>query len=321
MNPCPLNVLHDSGNENVFSVADCIHFYLFPLKIFVHQNRMLLRDLINDSHELFNILIIHCDLHPLSAQNIGRSHKHRIAEFPRCLLGFLRSIYGFPFWSGNFTLLQNLIKEFPVFCRIYILLRSSENRNSHLHQILRKFDRCLTSKLYHRAIRMFQFHNSAHVLGSQRFKIQFICNIKICAYRLRIIVDNDRLISFLFKCPRRMDAAEIKFNALSDSDRSGAKNQYLFSSCRNLRLIFASVYGIIIWCLRIKFRSTRINNLIRRTDSISTSHLSYFFLGKLCQFCNDTVREFHFLSFQQYFSGQRLSGKLRLHLHKLPDPR
>ena len=69
---------------------------------------------------------------------------------------------------------------------------------------------------------MLQIHDALYILRRQRLKIQLICNIKICTYRLRVIVDDDRLISLFCKGPGTVHRTEIKLDPLADADRTGA---------------------------------------------------------------------------------------------------
>ena len=227
---------------------------------------MFLLNPVDDSDILLNVLLIDCNLHSLSAQYIRRSYKHRIPKTFCRLFCLLCRKYSGSIWSRNITFFQDLIKPLSVFRCIYILRRSSQNRNSHFHQRLCQLNGSLSAKLYHCPIRFFQFHNAFHIFCSQRLKIQFIGNIKIRTDGFRIVIDNDCLISFLCKCPGTVNRTKIKFDSLTDSDRTGAQHQYLLFPRRPPRLIFTSIHRIIVRCFCFKFCRTRIHHLISRKN-------------------------------------------------------
>ena len=133
MDACPFNMLHNTRNQNILSVAYRIHLNLLALKIFVHQDRMILRYPVNDAYKFFHVFIINRNLHPLSAQHIGRTDQHRIAQTVRRRLCLPGSIDCISLRARDTAFLQNAVKQLPVLCRVHILCRSSQNRHSHLH--------------------------------------------------------------------------------------------------------------------------------------------------------------------------------------------
>ena len=79
MDAGPLDVLHDARDDNVLPVANGVHLDLLALDVFIHQDRMLLGDPVDDANEFVDIPVVDGDLHALAAQHIGRADKHRIA--------------------------------------------------------------------------------------------------------------------------------------------------------------------------------------------------------------------------------------------------
>ena len=144
---------------------------------------------------------------------------------------------------------------------------------------------------------MLQIHDALHILRSQRFKIQLIRNIKVCADSLRIVIDDDRLIAFFGKSPGTVYGTEVKLDSLADPDRSGTKDQHLLLSCGLFHLIFTAVYRIIVRCLRRKFRRAGVHHLICRADSVFMAHIVDLSLGIAGQSSDYAVREFHPLRF------------------------
>ena len=217
---CTLDMLHDSRDQNVLAITNRIYLDLFSHQILIYQDRMLLCDLVDDADVFFHILITDCNTHTLAAQNIGRTNQYRIPKLVCRLFRFLCSKYRMTLWSWDLAFFKDLIEQLPILCSIYILCRSSQDLHTHFGKGFCQLNGCLTAKLYHSSIRFFNVYHILHIFRSQRFKIQLICNIKVCTYCFRIVIYNDGLIAFFCKCPGTMYRAEVKLNTLANTDRS-----------------------------------------------------------------------------------------------------
>ena len=67
MNTGPLDMLHDSRDQNVGAVTDGINLDLFSHDILIYEYRMLLGNLVDDSDKFVHILVADGDLHALAA--------------------------------------------------------------------------------------------------------------------------------------------------------------------------------------------------------------------------------------------------------------
>ena len=63
----PLDMLHDSRDQNVGAVTDGINLDLFSHDILIYEYRMLLGNLVDDSDKFVHILVADGDLHALAA--------------------------------------------------------------------------------------------------------------------------------------------------------------------------------------------------------------------------------------------------------------
>ena len=258
---------------------------------------MILCNTVDDSDELLDFLIIECNLHALSTEYIGRTDKNRITKTVCNFFGFLCGEYGSTGCSRNMSLLQNLIKKLTILCGIDILCLGSKNRNSHLHKRLCQFDRCLSTELYNSSVRFLNIYDGLDILCGQRLKIQLVCNIKVGGNGLRIVVDNDSLPAFLCKCPGTVYGTEIKLDTLTDTDRTGTKNQNLFLRCGLCSLVLTSVNTVVIRCLCGELCGTGIHHLICCNDTVCITHLFNLFLGLSGKLCDNVVRELDSLCF------------------------
>ena len=114
VNAGALDVLHDTRNQDIGAVADCINLDLLALQIFINQDRMLLCDPVDDADKFIDVLIADGDLHTLSSKDVGRADEYRIAELIGCFFRLFCGEYGVSLRTRDFTLLQDLIEQLTV---------------------------------------------------------------------------------------------------------------------------------------------------------------------------------------------------------------
>ena len=299
MNSGPFYMLHNAWYQDILSVAYGIHLDLLSLEIFIYQNRVILGNPVDDADELVDIMVVDGYLHPLASKNVGWPYQNRVPQ-PACnFFGLFGRKYGSACRPWNLTLLQNLIEQFPVFRSVYILCGCPKNRNAHHHQRFRQFDGCLAPKLDHSPVRLLQIYDAFHIFRRKGLEVKLIRDIKVGADRLRVIIDDDRLIPFLGKCPGTVHGAEVKLDTLSDTDRAGAQNQDLLPSGSLYRLILTAKHRIVVRSLCREFCRAGVNHLIGCRNSILQPHIMNLALCIACQPCDHAVREFQALGFPQ----------------------
>ena len=317
MNTRPLDMLHDTGDQDVLAVADSVNLDFLPLQILVYQNRMVLRVAVDHADILHNILVVYGNLHALSAENIGRADKNRITQLVGDFYCLFRRVNGVSRGSRNLCLLKDLVKELSVLRGIHVFGRSAENRDAHLHERLRQLDGRLASKLHHRAVRVLQPDDILHILRGERLKIQTVCNIKVGGNRFRIVVDDDSLPAFFGERPGRMYGTKVKLDALSDADRPRSEDQNLLAVMSRQRLVFSAVHRIIIRRSRGELRRAGVYHLIGSGNSAGFTHCLYICFGQFpVQLCDQVIRELHTFRLAQKVLGELLCFQRVLHLHQ-----
>ena len=111
-----------------------------------------------------------------------------------------------------------------------------------------------------------------------------------------------------------MYRTEVKFNTLTDTDRTGSKNKYFLLIFCLFNFILASIYRVVIWCLCGELCCTSIYDLICCHDTIFMTHIMDLLLCLSCQFSDHIVRELNSLSFFQKFRCEFLGLQCCLHL-------
>ena len=310
-----LDVLHDTRDQDIGSVAHRIYLDLLALQIFVYKDRMILRDPVDDADELINVIVIDSDLHALAAKHVGRADQNRIAQTVCHFFCFLSGKYSSSCRTRDLALFQDLVKELSVLCLVHVLRGCSEDRHSHLHERLSQLDGCLSAELYHSAVRLLDVNDALHVFRSERLKIQLVRNVKVRTYGLRVVVDDDRLVSFFRERPCTVHGTEVELDSLTDTDRTGAEDKDFFLVFRLFHLVLASVYRVVIRRLCSKLCRAGVNDLIRRNDSVLMTHIMDLALALSCQAGDHIVRELDSFCFFQKLRCEFLSFQRILHLH------
>ncbi len=265
---------------------------------------MLLCVAVDDRHELLDFLIIQGDLHALASENIGRAHEYRISELIRDFLCLLGSEDRRPGRTFDAAFLQYLVKNLAVLGCIDILRIGAEDRHTHLGEVRSQLDGCLSAELHNRVIRMLDVHDVLHVLRSERLKIKLVRDVKIRGDRLGVIVDDDRLVSSLRECPRRVHGAVVEFDSLTDADGAGTENQNLlpvrdFFLCLVLDFILIAVNRVIIRSFGFELGGAGVNHLVLCGDAVLLSEAADRRLLKTGEAGNNIVREFALLCLEK----------------------
>ena len=324
-----LHMLHQSGDQDIGAVADRVNLHLLALQVLVYQNGMILGDAVDDGHKFLDLCIGDGDLHALAAQHVGGAHQHGITKTVCHSLRFFRCINGSAAGSGDFTFLQNLVKQLSVFRRVHVFRTGSQNRNPHFHQAFGQLDGGLAAELHHRPVGMLDVHHILHILRRQRLKIQLVRDIEVRAHGLRIIIDDDRLITRSGKSPGGMNGAVVEFDSLSDSDGAASQHQNFLRADGSigtnlaasgfLRLVFSAVYRVIIRRARLELRGAGIHHLISGCDAVFQAQIFDLPLRHSGQAADHVVRELQTLRLAQKLRRERALLQLLFHLHQNGD--
>ena len=201
---CTFKVLHNTRNQDIFTITDGINLNFTTHHILINQYRVFYLVAGDDLHILPNILFAVCNLHSLTAEHIGRTHQNRIPQTICNSNCFLLCKHGFSLWTRNSTFFQNLIKFLAILRCIDRPCLCTQNRYTQLFQMCRQINRCLSTKLYNGCIWLFCAYNALHIFRSQRLKVQAICCVKVCRNGFRIVIDDNRLAAQFLQRPNRM---------------------------------------------------------------------------------------------------------------------
>ena len=177
-------------------------------------------------HIFANIGIRKGDNHILTAKHITRTHQNRVTEAVCTVKRLLLGEHRFTGRTADAKLLQQCVKTAAILRRVNTVCRSTHNRNVILHQAFCQFNRGLTAKGHHRTDRLFNVCDMQHVLRGQRFKVKPIRRIKVGRNRLRVVIDNDNLITGILQRPHTVYRGIVKLDSLADPNRTAAQNHH-----------------------------------------------------------------------------------------------
>ena len=192
---------------------------------------------------------------------------HTLCNFKSTLKIKRCSILG----ARNLQFIQQRAEPFPVFCEVDPLRTCTKDLHPLCFESLCKLQGCLTAKADNDAIGPLLFTDVHHIFERQRLKIQLVGRVIIGRNSFGIAVDHDGLVPFFFETHHAVNAAIVKFNALTDSVRSAAEDDHLLA-VRAHRLVFALVGGVVIGGLSRKFRSAGVDSLIDRPNAQFLPH-------------------------------------------------
>ena len=292
------NVFHDTGNEHVVAITDSINLYFPALQVVVNQNRMLLGSLYCVGHVVSQFVVIVNDFHCTTAQYIGRTNHYRVANIcccPQCAFGIEDSV---SFRTRNVAIGKELFKTFTVFCTVNAVYAAAKDFYTAFSQGASQVNCSLTTELYNNAFRLFLFDYVEHIFQGQRFKVQLIGNVEVSGNSFRVVVDDDGFVAHFAQRPYGVYGAVVKFYALTNADRTGAKH-YNFLSIAYGNFVFVFVGGIVVRSCSFKLCSAGIYNFICGQDVVFLTHCTNFKSILANKLTNYRVSKAHLFSLQQ----------------------
>ena len=172
-------MLHDTRDKDILAVTDSVYLKLSAHKILVYKYRVLYSLVENDSHVFLDIVIIECDYHVLSAENVRRSHKNRIVYLVCNFKSLVTSHDSEALRSLYFQLFKQLVKSLSVLSSVDSVRRSTKNVYTMLSHMLCKLDSSLSAECHNNANRLLNSDDVHNVLVSKRLEIKSVSSVKV----------------------------------------------------------------------------------------------------------------------------------------------
>ena len=267
-----LDVFHHTRNEEVLAVADGVHLALGAHQVFVHQHRVRHIHMAGDDGHVFpHIVLIVGDDHILSAQHVGRTQQHRVAQLcagGQCLLTGEHRV---ALRARNAALFQQRVETLPVLRLVDGVRTGAQNLHTQLCQVFCQLDGRLAAELHHTGPWLFRGDDMLHAFFRERVEIQTVAGIEVRGDGLGVVVDDDSLAAVAFQHPCAVHAAIVELDALPDADGAAAEHQHLFpvggvfrDKLRRFVLLVKS--GIEIRRFRTELGRAGVHHLIGRAQ-------------------------------------------------------
>ena len=172
-------MLHDTRDKDILTVTDSVYLKLSAHKILVYKYRVLYSLVENDSHVFLDIVIVECDYHVLSAENVRRSHKNRIVYLICDLESLITSHNSEALRSFYLKLFKQFVKSLSVLSSVNSVRRSTQNVYTMLSHMLCKLDSSLSAECHNNSNRLFNSDDVHNVLVSKRLEIKSVSSIKV----------------------------------------------------------------------------------------------------------------------------------------------
>jgi len=205
--------------------------------------------------------------------------------------------------------MQHLLKALAVLGHVDHVGRGADDRHAVLLEVACELERRLPAVLHDDAERLLDVHDLEHVLERQRLEIEAIGGVVISRDGLRIAIDHDRLVAVLAKRHRRMHAAVVELDALSDAIGTAAQHDDLLpiGGCR-FALVLVGRIHVSRACR--EFRGAGVDALVDGPHAERVPLPPKLRLIRFQQICKTAIRKALALQLPHLLARQRVERTL-----------
>ncbi|EJX05284.1 hypothetical protein EVA_06609 [gut metagenome] len=127
----------------------------------------------------------------------------------------------------NIQFMQHTLKSLAVFSAFNSITTGTNDLDAMVAQRLCKIDGCLTTQRSDDTFWFFQIDDVQNIFHSQRLKVELVRACIVSGDSFRVVINDDCFIACLTDGHDSMNSGVVKFNALTDTDRSGTQNDDL----------------------------------------------------------------------------------------------
>ncbi len=293
MNSRFFDVLHDGADHNIGSVADRIDIDFDSVgKEAIDQHGMLGRRLHRKAHVITQCVYVLNDLHRASAEHVGRSHKHRIANAVGHGFGFFGTARDCACGSLEFQLFEQVVEALAIFRAVDGVGRRAEDRHACFFEGNGKLERGLPTKLHDDAVRFFDGDNRKHVFEGKGFEVEAVAGVVVRRNRFGVAVDHDGFVTGFLQGKDRVNAAVVELDPLADAVRTATENHHALA-LGDIGLALVLVGRIEVRRVGVEFGATGIDSLVDRQNLVLHPHPTHAGFAYVPKFGEAAVREAH----------------------------
>ncbi len=222
-----LYLLHDAGDQEVFAIADGVHFAFGAHDVLIQQHRVIHVHMLVIT-PMYSMTSPCCRPRSCSDRPARRTDASapasRSPRQPARASSRLNTVRpgarGMPQRSSSSSKRSRSSAS-------SMASAGCPDGQADLVHVLCQLDGGLAAELHHAGVRLFGGDDVVHALRVQRVKVQAVTGIKVGGDGLGVVVDQNGLAAVLLQRPDSVHRAVVELDALTDADGAGAKDQHL----------------------------------------------------------------------------------------------
>jgi len=313
MHARPLDVLHHARNKHFLAVADGIHLDFLAEEVLVDEHGVLAVQFQCHHQVADKLRLVVDDLHGPATEHVAGTNQQRIAEAAGNAQGLLDGGDARAWRLRDAEPFQEVLEPAPVLGHIDGLSPRTQDGQIGMRERTGHVDGGLSAELDYRggSILTLVLEDVPDALFIQRLEVEAVAGIEVGGHRLRVGVHDDALESHLLQRPRRVHAAVIELDALSDAYRPAADDHRLLVGYGG-GLVLLLVGAVEVGGLGGELGRAGIHGLVDRHDAPLLSLLPHLLRQAVRQHADGVIREAHAFRRAHQFRGQFHSEQLPL---------
>ena len=245
--------------------------------------------------------IVH-DVHGAAAEHVARANDDRIADAFGGFKSRFLCVAGGVGRLAQPQLIDELLEAFAVFSAVDGVRTGADDLDAFCFERAADLERRLTAVLHDHAFRFLDATDFQNIFERHRFEIQTIGSVIVGRNGLGVAIDHDRFVAVFAQRHGCVHAAVVKFDALTDTVRTTAKNHDLSAVGRH-GFAFVLIGRIHVSRAGFEFGRARIDALVDRmyVEFMATmANVGFLDAEHICQ---ALVREAFLLQEEHFFLG------------------
>ena len=242
-----LDMLHDSGDEGVGTVADGVGLALQRmLQEAVDQDGAVGSDADGGLHILLDALLVIDDLHAAATQHIGGTNHDGVADLLSDLNGLLHGGCHTGLRHGDLQLVHHGAEQVSILGQVDHGGGSSQDLDAVLLQVGSQVQRGLAAELGDNAHGLLLLVDAQNVLQRQGLEVELVRGVVVGGDGGGVAVDDDGLEAQLLQSQRGVDGAVVELDALADPVGAAAQDHDLGLLALDGVLVLTVVGGEVV---------------------------------------------------------------------------
>src|SRR2546427_1586434 len=319
--PSFLDVFLNPANVSVWAIRHDIHVDFRRVReVPVHEDWMVLRDADRRLHEVSELLLAMHDLHPSTAEDIGRADEDRISNASGDIPDVVEAVSGGGLGLPNPEAADHR-RELPTVLREVDRCGGGDEdpgpgspRRERPCEWDREVNRGLPAELKDDPVGSLFLDDIEDVLEQEGLEVETRRDVEVRRDRLRVVVRDDRGHAGFAQGQDSLDAAIVELDPLTDSNRSAAHDEDL-APLQPRGLVARLIGRVEVRSPRLEFPPTCVDHLVGDARSRPADRL----FGRPRQTRDGLVGEAQALRFREEAATPSRTAEARLQVNEMPN--